>query len=514
MLSRLEPEQDPGPLGADRTDPSEGGSRWTSDAASELASHAGQPALPDENDVKGMPAIDEGATDQRVATTGVTAATWVDQSLERLERNTLEVKLYLDSIDQRISRMEPRLDGIRAAASDADSRADPIAGPVTDAEWNPGSSTTERRRRVQGVPVERRRPPYSAASWEVEQARWKAAPGSWRTMGKSWRTIVRYWRSMRAGWQTWAAGHKAWVFGAALAAAAFLGLLLAGSGRHTGPTRQTRVEHSGPVLTGRIPAGGSAAGEMAADGSPGGVRKGSAGVPFSTFEVPPTGEPSQGSQSLPGTNAVERVSGGPTIVEQGIAAPADRAAFVARSPTLAGGAARPSAAADRQVGASNSGPGTSVRAVSGHVAAGDLGGPVTGTSGTAVRAAVPGAGASRPGTSRSGASRSSSTPRDRTSVPLSRRVNVSSGVMAGNLIYSPQPDYPKGLAGLFRMEGEVVMQAIISKNGSVEDLRVLSGHVMLRGSAKDAVRTWRYRPYTVNGSPVEVATIVSVEFHR
>ena len=86
--------------------------------------------------------------------------------------------------------------------------------------------------------------------------------------------------------------------------------------------------------------------------------------------------------------------------------------------------------------------------------------------------------------------------------------------MAGNLVYSPQPNYPKGFAGLFRMEGEVVMQAIISRNGRVEDLRVLSGHVMLRGSAKDAVRTWRYRPYTVNGNPVEVATIVSVEFHR
>lgn len=91
---------------------------------------------------------------------------------------------------------------------------------------------------------------------------------------------------------------------------------------------------------------------------------------------------------------------------------------------------------------------------------------------------------------------------------------MSSGVMAGNLIYSRQPAYPHGLAGLFHTQGEVVMQAIISKRGHVENLRVISGHFMLRGAAKDAVRTWRYRPYIVNGTPVEVATIVSVEFRR
>ncbi len=86
--------------------------------------------------------------------------------------------------------------------------------------------------------------------------------------------------------------------------------------------------------------------------------------------------------------------------------------------------------------------------------------------------------------------------------------------MAGNLIYSRQPVYPKGLIGLFHPEGKVVMQAIVSKSGHIEDLRVLSGHFVLRGPAKDAVRTWRYRPYYINGNAVEVATIVSVEFHK
>ncbi len=86
--------------------------------------------------------------------------------------------------------------------------------------------------------------------------------------------------------------------------------------------------------------------------------------------------------------------------------------------------------------------------------------------------------------------------------------------MAGNLIYSRPPTYPKGLAGLFHTQGQVVLQAIISKNGRVQNLRVISGHYMLRGAAKDAVRTWRYRPYSIHGVPVEVATIISVEFHR
>ncbi|WP_433963971.1 energy transducer TonB [Tunturiibacter gelidiferens] len=58
------------------------------------------------------------------------------------------------------------------------------------------------------------------------------------------------------------------------------------------------------------------------------------------------------------------------------------------------------------------------------------------------------------------------------------------------------------------------MQAIISKKGTVENLRVIKGHHLLRGAATSAVRTWRFRPYLINGVPVEVATIVSVDFAR
>jgi TonB family protein len=94
---------------------------------------------------------------------------------------------------------------------------------------------------------------------------------------------------------------------------------------------------------------------------------------------------------------------------------------------------------------------------------------------------------------------------------LTEPVNVSSGIMAANVLSAPQPSYPK-LASLTRMQGAVVMQAIISKEGTIENVHVIKGHRLLRGAATNAVRTWRYRPYLVNGHPVVVATTVSVDF--
>jgi TonB family protein len=83
--------------------------------------------------------------------------------------------------------------------------------------------------------------------------------------------------------------------------------------------------------------------------------------------------------------------------------------------------------------------------------------------------------------------------------------------MAANLLSASPPTYPR-LASLTRMEGEVIMQAIIAKDGTVQNLHVIQGHRLLRSAAKNSARTWRYRPYLVNGMPVEVATIVSVDF--
>jgi protein TonB len=92
-----------------------------------------------------------------------------------------------------------------------------------------------------------------------------------------------------------------------------------------------------------------------------------------------------------------------------------------------------------------------------------------------------------------------------------QRIHVSSGMMTGNVLSAPEPVYPK-LALLTHMQGEVVMQAIISTEGTIENVRVLKGHRLLRGAATSAVRTWRYRPVLVDGRPVEVATIVTVTF--
>jgi periplasmic protein TonB len=81
----------------------------------------------------------------------------------------------------------------------------------------------------------------------------------------------------------------------------------------------------------------------------------------------------------------------------------------------------------------------------------------------------------------------------------------------GNLIRKVQPIYPP-LARSARIQGVVVLQAMISKQGTIENLHVLSGHPMLTAAAIDAVRQWRYRSYILNGEPVEVETQITVNF--
>ena len=81
----------------------------------------------------------------------------------------------------------------------------------------------------------------------------------------------------------------------------------------------------------------------------------------------------------------------------------------------------------------------------------------------------------------------------------------------GNLIRKVQPTYPS-LARSARIQGAVVLQAVISKEGSIENLKVLVGHPMLVPAAIEAVRQWRYRPYILNNEPVEVETQITVNF--
>jgi periplasmic protein TonB len=92
-----------------------------------------------------------------------------------------------------------------------------------------------------------------------------------------------------------------------------------------------------------------------------------------------------------------------------------------------------------------------------------------------------------------------------------QRVRVSQGVSQGLLIHKVQPTYPP-LARQARVQGAVVLQAVIGKDGAIQNLHVVSGHPMLTGSALEAVKQWRYKPYYLNGEPVEVETTINVNF--
>ncbi len=92
-----------------------------------------------------------------------------------------------------------------------------------------------------------------------------------------------------------------------------------------------------------------------------------------------------------------------------------------------------------------------------------------------------------------------------------RWVAVSAGVMARNRIGGRDPKYPSD-AKRDHIDGRVVLEATISDSGQVEDLCVSQGPAMLQQASIDAVKTWRYKPIEVNGHPVEVKTMINVDF--
>ena len=92
-----------------------------------------------------------------------------------------------------------------------------------------------------------------------------------------------------------------------------------------------------------------------------------------------------------------------------------------------------------------------------------------------------------------------------------QRVRISQGVTKGLLVHRVEPIYPT-LARAARVQGEVVLSAIIDANGQITNLQLVSGHPMLVPAAFAAVREWRYKPYLLNGQPVEVETTITVIF--
>jgi len=92
-----------------------------------------------------------------------------------------------------------------------------------------------------------------------------------------------------------------------------------------------------------------------------------------------------------------------------------------------------------------------------------------------------------------------------------QRIRISQGVTKGLLIHRVEPSYPP-LARAARVQGEVILTAVISVNGEIENLQLVSGHPMLVPSAISAVKQWRYKPYLLNGEAVEVETTITVIF--
>jgi protein TonB len=97
-----------------------------------------------------------------------------------------------------------------------------------------------------------------------------------------------------------------------------------------------------------------------------------------------------------------------------------------------------------------------------------------------------------------------------TATPKARPFRTST-MLTGSLLNRVQPDYPYP-AKMAHVQGQVVLAAIISKQGTIENLRLVAGHPMLVRAAIEAVSRWRYRPYILNGEPVEVETQITVNF--
>jgi protein TonB len=98
-----------------------------------------------------------------------------------------------------------------------------------------------------------------------------------------------------------------------------------------------------------------------------------------------------------------------------------------------------------------------------------------------------------------------------TQTPVLQVVNVSQGVSQGLIIKRVSPSYPPNSLQM-HVEGAVTLLATISKTGNISSVKILSGDAGLARAAADAVKQWKYKPYLLDGSPVEIQTQVTVNF--
>ena len=96
-------------------------------------------------------------------------------------------------------------------------------------------------------------------------------------------------------------------------------------------------------------------------------------------------------------------------------------------------------------------------------------------------------------------------------MPTGRLVKIGAGAADGLLVRKVPPSYPLE-AKLVRLEGTVVLHAVIDRTGEVSQVNALSGPPLLESAAVDAVKQWQYKPYAVNGQAVDVETTIEVVF--
>jgi protein TonB len=98
-----------------------------------------------------------------------------------------------------------------------------------------------------------------------------------------------------------------------------------------------------------------------------------------------------------------------------------------------------------------------------------------------------------------------------TPTPVLQTMNVSQGLSQGLILKKTQPTYPS-IALQMRIEGSVDLLATISKTGSITAVKILHGDPQLARAALEAVKQWKYKPYLLNGEPVEIQTQITVNF--
>ena len=102
-------------------------------------------------------------------------------------------------------------------------------------------------------------------------------------------------------------------------------------------------------------------------------------------------------------------------------------------------------------------------------------------------------------------------PAARVTSPAAERSNISTVSATSIVTRSVQPDYPT-LARQMRVQGSVILQALIGRDGLIQDLRVLSGPPILANAAEEAVRQWHFKPHYVGAQPVETRASITVNF--